>query len=48
MYAASKNFPDIAAELLVAGADDKILNSEGKNALQLAMDMNNEDVVEAK
>ena len=45
MYAAQKDKPDIVAELIMKGADDKILNNEQKSALQLAWEENSEDVV---
>ena len=36
---------NIVTELLLKGADDKILNNEQKTALQLAQEENNQDVV---
>ena len=45
MIAAENDYPDIVAELLVRGADDKIENDEGKTALQLAEEKTNQDVV---
>ena len=45
MIAAENDYPDILAELLVRGADDKIENNHGKTALQLAEEKNNQDVV---
>ena len=45
MYAAMKNNIDIVSELLMKGADDKILNNAQKSALHLAREENNEDVV---
>ena len=43
MYAAERNYPDLAAELLVKGADPYILNSSGKSAIQLAKENNSQD-----
>ena len=45
MYAAKRNYPDITTELLVRGADKKIVNNDEKNALQIAKEEDNEDVV---
>merc|ERR1711911_148950 len=44
MHAASKNYPDVLAELLLKGADLNILNNAGKSAIQLAQENNSQDV----
>ena len=46
MYTASMNYPDLAAELLIKGADQKILNDAGKSATQLAKENNSQDAVQ--
>ncbi len=45
MYAALQNKLEIVAELLMKGANDKILSNAQKSALQLAREENAEDIV---
>ena len=43
MYTAFKNYPDLATELLIKGADLNILNSSGESAIQLAQENDSHD-----